>query len=660
MVMSHPSTEEKKEEMYIQKNSPRQVWRAVEVMGAFLFVVFSILLAKHFFFANSSTITRMPPPFDAPYKQMGSSTNERVEDLLSRMTLEEKIGQMALVEKNSVRTTQDIATYGIGALLSGGGAKPNINTVQGWSDMVSHFVDASKTSRLGIPILYGVDANHGHSNVPGATVFPHFIGLGATGDPALVEQVARTTAQELAATGIYWSFSPTLDLPKDIRWGRTYEAFSDDSKLTASLGAAYMKGLQIEKKGGGMSSSTIFVLGTPKHYIGAGSMAWGSSSNKHFHIDQGMTPKEEVLFRESYLPPFIEAVHAGAQGIMIGLNSWGDTKLSAEKHLITDVLKGEIGFTGFAVSDWYAVYEIPGGDYHAAVTAINAGIDMVMLPFDYKSFIKNVTSAVRRGDIAQSRIDDAVRRVLRAKFEMGLFDGPRMPPIPESVGSDAHRSLAREAVAESLVLLKNETAVLPISSHVTHIRVAGSSADNVGRQMGAWTVEWQGVDGNWVPGGTSILAGIRARARAGDGVEVEYDSNGTFASSTALADIGIAVVGEAPYAEGWGDSENLTLSDADRAAIARLKAVSKKVVVVVVSGRPLMITDEILSWDATVAAWLPGSEGAGVADALFGDKPFRGKLPLPWPARMSQLPIASDGHTADGTAPLFPRYFGLQ
>jgi beta-glucosidase len=343
---------------------------------------------------------------------------------------------------------------------------------------------------------------------------------------------------------------------------------------------------------------------------------------------------------------------------MVGLNSWGDSKLSAEKNLVTNVLKGELGFNGFAVSDWYGVYEISGDDYSSAVTAINAGVDMVMLPFDYKSFIKNVTRAVRRGEIREERIDDAVRRILRAKFALGLFDTGETKDSHDVVGSREHRALAREAVAKSLVLLKDESSVLPIRKSVRNIQVAGSAANNVGRQVGAWTVEWQGIDGNWLPGSTSILEGIRARA--GSSVDVAYEATGIFPVRGQRADLGIAVVGEKPYAEGWGDREYPVLDASDLEAIENLQATCEKVVVVIVSGRPLFVTNEISSWDAVVSAWLPGSEGAGVADVLFGDKPFVGTLPLPWPHHSEQLPITSDGKTRDGTPLLFPRYFGLR
>lgn len=599
-----------------------------------------------------------PVPDDAPYKQSALSDDERTEDLLSRMTLKEKIGQMALVEKNSIHEVTDISSFGLGAILSGAGAKPEENTAEGWKDMTSGFLDLSTDSRLAIPVLYGVDAIHGHANVPGAVVFPHLIGLGAAGDAELVEKVAAVTAQELAATGISWSFSPTLDLPQDIRWGRTYETFGDDSKLAELLGPAYVRGLQ--KTGGGYSASStdIFVLSTLKHYIGVGGMKWDSSSNKSFRIDQGMTPEDQTLLRRTYLPPFAAGVKAGAKSVMVGLNSWGDTKLSVHEYLITSVLKDELNFEGFVVSDWYGVYEMPGSDYRAAIKAINAGVDMVMLPFDYKAFVKNVNIAVRVGEIKEERIDDAVRRILKVKFALGLFDQESNAAYTtDLIGSSEHRAVAKEAVAASLVLLKNEN-VLPITDDIKHIRVAGSAADNVGRQSGAWTVEWQGIDGNWLQGATSILQGIKARA--GEETHVEYMIDGNFSTTSGeSADLGIAIVGEAPYAEGWGDSEMPILSFEDLQTIERLKASSDKILVIIISGRPLLITEDIDSWEGLVAAWLPGSEGGGVADVLFGDVPFKGKLPLPWPAYLQQIPIAPDGTTADRTLPLFPRGFGL-
>jgi beta-glucosidase len=595
------------------------------------------------------------PEFSDRYLDTSLSIEERIDDLLSQMTLKEKIGQMTLVEKNSILELNDVSSYGIGGILSGAGAKPDSNTPKGWQIMVESFIDESRNSRLGIPALYGVDAIHGHSNMPEATVFPHFIGLGASGDEDLVERVARATAEELQATGILWSYSPTLDIVEDIRWGRTYETFSSDPVLVSKLGGAYVRGLQDGKS---EKAEKIAVLATAKHFVGAGGMGWNSSSNENFLIDQGTTPADEAKLQEIYLPAFQSAIGEGALSVMAGLNSWGGTKLAAEKYLLTDVLKEDLGFKGFVVSDWYGVYEMPGPDFYNAVTAINAGVDMVMLPFDYKTFVQNVSRAVALRLIPETRIDDAVTRILYAKFKLGLFDNKETEISLDSIGSQGHRALAREAVAKSTVLLKNKEGILPISSNIKRIHVAGSAADNIGRQAGAWTVEWQGVDGNWLPGATSIFAGIQEVK--GVDTNVEFSVDGIYAGREEMADIGIAVIGETPYAEGWGDTDQLTLSEADLTVIDNLKQNSKKVVVVLVTGRPLIIVEELPKWDALVVAWLPGSEGSGVADVLFGQKPFTGTLPLSWPRSIDQLPITADQQTQDGTPLLFERYFGLK
>lgn len=618
----------------------------------------AVLLGGFFAFVQTGYFDARPvmstPPANALYLDSTQPIEARVADLLSYMTLEEKIGQMTLVEKNSIKEPGDIATYHLGALLSGAGAKPATNTVSGWREMIDDYQAQAKQSRLGIPLLYGADAIHGHAHVAGVTLFPHAIGLGATHNPELVKAVANATAHDLAATGVNWSFSPNLDQPQDIRWGRVYETFSDDPALAAKLGVAYLEGLQTTS-----ADKNILVLGTAKHFVGLGGMGWGTSLNTNFKIDQGVTPADESVLRTTYLPPFTEAVKAGALSVMVGLNTWGDKRMVRQKHLLTDVLKGELGFKGFLVSDWYGVHEGRKNTFWASVQAINAGVDMVMLPYDYKTFAQHMKWANRLGLVSDDRIDDAAGRILYTKFALGLFDKKADTPLLTNTLELTHHALAREAVAQSMVLLKNNSAVLPLSPSVTHIRVAGSAADNIGRQMGAWSIEWQGIDGNkGAFDATSILAGIQARV--GKGATVEYNLNGTFALANQKADIGIAVVGEKPYAEGWGDKEYPTLDEEDLLAIKNLQATCDKVVVVIVSGRPLFIADEVGSFDALVAAWLPGSEGAGVADVLFGDKPFTGTLPLPWPHHSEQLPIATDGRTTDGTALLFNRYFGIR
>lgn len=621
----------------------------VRAVSAIILIASSVFLASYFLrYPLPSPIATTPTPSEVVrYLDATLPADVRADDLLARMTLDEKIGQMALVEKNSLKNVDDIAVYGLGAVLSGAGGKPDDNTPNGWQTMVARFIDAAQTTRLGIPLLYGADANHGNGNVPGATLFPHFIGLGAANDPALTELVARATAEESSALGIRWNFSPTLDLPRDVRWGRVYEAFSDDPTRTSAHGAAYVQGLQ--KMG---------VLATAKHYVGLGSMTWGTSANQDFQIDQGNIPNDDVALRATYLAPYRAAIEAGAMSIMAGLGSWGGSDLSANHYLLTDVLKGELEFKGFVVSDWYGVHEISRSGYQSIISAINAGVDMVMLPYDYKSFVSDMREAVRSGDIPQARVDDAVRRIIHAKFALGLFDQKETDePGRDTIGSREHRKLAREAVQRSLVLLMNNKNVLPVSSGVRLIRVAGSAADNVGKQSGGWTVEWQGIDGNWLPGTTSILSGIRAAVS--EQTKVEYSLEGNFPGKE-MADVGIAVVGEKPYAEGAGDKAQPRLDEADLAAIASLRRASKKVVVVLISGRPLIISNELAKWDAVIAAWLPGSEGGGVADALFGASPITGTLPLPWPQTIEQLPILPNGRGYDGSVPLFPRGFGLK
>lgn len=618
-----------------------------------LIALLTAIVAIHYF--DSKPIPRTPPS-NALYLDPTQPIEARVVDLLSYMTLEEKIGQMALVEKNSITTLEDISTFGLGALLSGSGAKPEENTVAGWKHMIDGYQSQAAQSRLGIPLLYGSDAIHGHAHVPEATVFPHMIALGATGNSALVKEVARVTADELAATGVNWNFAPNLDMPQDIRWGRVYETFSDDPKLVAKLGVAYLQGLQDRE---GASGGHIHTLATPKHFIGLGGMGWNTSSNKNFKIDQGVTVADEKLLRSVYLPPFTETIEAGALSIMVGLNHWGKGRTVRQKELLTTVLKEELEFKGFVVSDWYGVHEGARSTFLATVKAVNAGVDMVMLPFDYQTFIRHMKWAHRIGLVSDQRIDDAVSRIFYAKFALGLFETKVESPSMGATSNAAHRALAREAVAQSLVLLKNESNTLPLNTGTQKIHVAGSAADNIGQQLGAWSIEWQGIDGNWLPGATSILEGIQKRAQA-QGAKVEYSMSGNFSPTDGLADVGIAIVGEKPYAEGWGDTEYPTLSGEDVRAIKNLQTSSKKLVVIIVSGRPLLIENEIGSFDALVAAWLPGSEVAGIADVLFGDKEFTGTLPLPWPKHSEQIPISADGQTSDGTPVLFPRYFGLK
>ena len=608
--------------LYFKKNTSKVLLYIGIIIGVLVIGVCAYFITNQFQLSDIKTLSPEYQNQDWPYLNSSLPIEERVQDLLSRMTEAEKIGQLALVEKNSVTNLEDVIRYGLGGILSGSGAKPEPNTPEAWLEMVSDFDSASRNSRLGIPVLYGVDANHGHSNVPGATLFPHFIGLGAANDPELVRRIGAITAQEMSATGIYWNFSPSIDVAQDIRWGRIYETFGSNTAVVTQLGSAFLDGLQNQTFG------SLRVIGTAKHYLGTGAMEWDTSGNPDFKIDQGITYASEATLRKTHLPPFAAAVKAGVNSVMVGHTTWNGIELAANKYLLTDVLKGELSFNGLVVSDWYGIYEIPGGQYNAVVAAINAGVDMVMLPYDYLLFTVYMRLALAQGDITIDRLDDAVSRILRAKFATGLFDEkPTLSSSLSELGSAQRRQVAREAVRKSLVLLKNNSHLLPLAKTSNRIIVAGSSADNLGRQAGGWTVEWQGIDGNWIAG-TTILNGIRQAVSST--TTIEYDQRGNFQGLAGLADIGIAVVGEKPYAEGWGDDPHPTLTSDDLETIQKVKRASKKLVVIIVSGRPLDIKPYQANWDAIVAAWLPGSEGAGVADVLFGDYPFIGKLPIKW------------------------------
>ena len=560
---------------------------------------------------------------NAPYLNSGLSVSERVDDLMGRMTEWEKIGQMALIEKNSIHDLNEITKYNLGALLSGGGAGPKLETPLAWLQMVNGFQIAAKNTCLKIPLLYGIDATHGHANVLGATVFPHSIGLGATRDANLVRRVAEATAKEMAATGIYWSFSPNLDVPQDIRWGKTYETFGSDFANVAQLGLAYLKGTQD-------SSNKYFnVLATAKHFIGGGAMEYGTARNKNFKIEEGNITINEKALRKTHLVPFQKAVAGGTEVVMVGTATWNGVNNTGNRYLLTDVLKKELGFSGFVVSDWYGVYQVSDTRYDSLVGSINAGVDMVMTPFEYKDFMSNMQEALASGDITKQRLDDAVKRILTVKFKTGLFDRPQATEDGLSIiGNAEHRTLAREAVRKSQVLLKNENSALPLSKSLNKIIIAGSAADNLGRQAGGWTTEWQGIDGNYGVVGTTILEAIKNTVSKNS--IVKYNLEGNFSEQENLADVGIAVVGEKPYAEGWGDNVNPSLSPEDLATIQKVKAKSKKLIVIIVSGRPLDIKKYIHQWDGVVAAWLPGSEASGITDTLFGDYSFSGRLPVQW------------------------------
>jgi beta-glucosidase len=590
------------------------------------------------------------------YRDPNLPVPSRVADLLGRMTLAEKIGQMTQVEKFSIKM-EDVAPLGIGSVLSGGGGNPEPNNPANWAAMVDGFQAAALRSRLAIPLIYGVDAVHGHNNVRDATIFPHNIGLGASGDPELARRVARATALEMAATGARWDFAPVVAVIEDVRWGRTYEVFGDDTAAVTEFGVAQVRGMQDADDGLGLASPRT-VLATPKHFIGDGSTVWGTSQMEmldiKFRIDQGDMRVDEATLRERYLPPYRAAIDAGALSIMVSFSSWNGDKMHGHRYMLTDVLKGELGFRGFLVSDWQAIDQLDPDFYTAVVTSINAGLDMIMVPFDYVRFIRTLTAAVERGDVPPARIDDAVWRILTVKFEMGLFERPFADPADlPLVGSAEHRALGREAVRRSLVLLRNENNALPVDEETLLVFVAGEAADDIGLQSGGWTIKWQGEEGA-ITAGTTLLAGIRAAA--GPETRVLYDRCGAFdravdsAGVPLTADVGIVVLHERPYAEGLGDREDLTLPVEQLALIERARARCRQVVVVQIAGRPLIITDTLPLADAWVMAWLPGTEGDGIGDALFGHTPFAGRLPLDWPRSMEDIP---NGEI------LYPRGYGL-
>ena len=592
----------------------------------------------------------------------------RIDDLLKRMTLEEKIGQMTQVEKDSIKPG-DITKYFIGSILSGGGGSPKEdNTPQGWYAMVEGFQKEALATRLQIPIIYGVDAVHGHGNLQNATVFPHDIGLGAANNPDLVEKIGRATAEEMLATGIPWNFAPVVAVVQDVRWGRTYEGFGEETELVTSLGTAYLRGLQsLTEADNPTPGQSIFVLATPKHFIGDGATIWSSSRTNDYELDQGNMQVPEEVMRKLFLPPYESAVKAGAMNVMASFSSWKGTKMHGQQYLLTKVLKDELGFEGFIVSDWQAMDQIYPNDYYASiVTSVNAGVDMNMVPYDYVTFIDTMKAAVNNGDIPESRVDEAVRRILRVKFALGLFE--RHMPDAKYQGtlrSREHLKLARQAVRESLVLLQNENNALPLSKDTPMIFVAGEGANDIGLQSGGWTLEWQGKPGNDNEG-TTILSGIRATASAD--TRVEYNRDGEFSEFTdadgapLVADAGIVVLAEQPYAEGVGDRADLALSEEETKLIADMRAQSQTVIVILLSGRPRVITEQLPLADAWVAAWLPGTEGGGIADVLFGDFPFSGKLSYSWPRSNDQLPI-NINNSAGKTgceAPLFPFGYGLE
>ena len=578
--------------------------------------------------------------------------------LLKRMSLRQKIGQMTMAERLSVEPA-DVKRHGLGALLSGGGSHPGDNAPEDWVRMNDAFWQAAAgdADSPGIPILYGLDAVHGNNNVQGATIFPHNIGLGAAGNAGLVAEAARITAREMLDSGLDWNFAPTLAVVQDCRWGRTYESFGNDPQRAASFGRHYVEALQGEG-----------IVGCVKHWVGDGGTRHG--------IDQGETtlPWEEL--QATHIAPYLPALEAGVMTLMVSFNSWNGEKCHGHRFLVTELLKERLGFDGLVLSDWDGVNYLDE-DYGTAIRlSVNAGLDMFMVPERWREFIDALEAEVRGGQVSGARIDDAVRRILRTKLRYGLFDMPRPARRPGAgagcTGSAEHRVVARQAVRESLVLLKNEGNLLPLKPR-QRILVAGRNAHDLGHQCGGWTQSWQGETGNDTIEGTSIWEGIRGLAP-----DARLSAGGSGEDADPREhDVAVVVIGERPYAEGFGDirsgdhllveagsmvnglmnplepyARSLNLAEThpeDLACIRRIAGKGVPVVVVLVSGRPLLVGPELAASAAFVAAWLPGTEGGGVAEVLLGESDFRGRLPLPWPG---------EGDPAGG-ASLFPAGYGL-
>ncbi|KQN39770.1 1,4-beta-D-glucan glucohydrolase [Sphingomonas sp. Leaf407] len=595
------------------------------------------------------------PRANWPYKT-DAKIEARIADLLKRMTVEEKVGQVIQGDIASL-TPADVKRYHLGSVLNGGNSAPNNDEfapASEWLKLADRFYEASvdkSDGGVGIPVIWGTDAVHGHSNIVGATLFPHNVGLGAMRDPALMRRIAQATAAEIRATGIEWTFAPTITVPQDIRWGRAYEGYSSDPKLVASYVTQFIEGLQ------GAPGSTDqlkgpYVLASTKHFLADGGTFGGQ--------DQGDARIPETTLRDIHGTPYVSAINAGVQTVMASFSSWNGEKITGHKGLMTDVLKKRMGFGGFIVSDWNAHGQVAGCTNASCPRAINAGLDMYMAPDSWKPMWESLVAQVKAGEVPMPRLDDAVANILRVKLRAGLFDVGKPSTRMLSgdyaqLGSPEHRAIAREAVAKSLVLLKNNGSLLPLKPGA-RVLVAGDGADDVARQSGGWTLTWQGtgIDPKYFPGATSLYKGIDGAVKAAGG-SATLSPAGTFTG--AKPDVAIVVFGETQYAEFQGDIKTLQLRPEQRGPIEtmkKLKAQGIPVVAVMLTGRPLFVNPAINAADAFVVAWLPGSEGAGVSDVLFRQKngqvrrDFTGKLSFAWPA------------TADATGPtLFPLGYGL-
>ncbi|CAN1251672.1 Beta-glucosidase BoGH3B [Linum perenne] len=593
------------------------------------------------------------------YKDPKQPVGARIKDLLKRMTVEEKIGQMVQVDR-LVASPDVMKKYFLGSVLSGGGSVPAPKaTAEAWVNMVNGLQKGALSTRLGIPMIYGIDAVHGHNNVYKATIFPHNVGLGVTRDPQLIKKIGDATAKEVRATGIPYAFAPCIAVCRDPRWGRCYESYSEDHTIVQKM-TEIIPGLQGDlpansRKGVPFVDNRTKVAACAKHYVGDGGTTKGINENNTVVSSNGLM--------SIHMPAYFNSIAKGVATVMVSYSSWNGKKMHANKELVTGFLKDKMKFRGFVISDWQGVDRItspPHVNYSSSITAgVSAGIDMVMVAYNYTEFIDILTYQVKKNIIPITRINDAVQRILRVKFIMGLFEKPIADySMANEIGKQAHRELAREAVRKSLVLLKNGDnktgPMLPLPKHASRILVAGTHANNLGYQCGGWTISHQGLNGNNYTTGTTILSGITSTVDPT--TEIFYHTNppADFIESNNFS-YAIVVVGEIPYAESQGDNGNLTIPEAGITAINNVCGWTK-CVVVLVSGRPLVIQPYLPKITALVAAWLPGTEGQGIADVLYGDYGFTGKLPRTWFKSVSQLPMNFGDKNYD---PLFPFGFGI-
>ncbi|MDI7775348.1 exo 1,3/1,4-beta-D-glucan glucohydrolase [Asticcacaulis sp. EMRT-3] len=614
--------------------------------------------------AAKSTVIPVDPawPKLAPVGIVDPVTEARITKIMAQMTLEEKVGQTIQADINFI-TPKDLSEYPIGSILAGGNSSPGGNeraTPDQWLQLADDYWRgaAARPTKVHIPLMFGIDAVHGHSNLVGAVIFPHNVGLGAAHDPDLVQKIGEVTADEMSLAGVDWTFAPTVAVVRDKRWGRSYESYSENPADVAAYAGRMVEGLQ--GVNGGMDGiKPGHIISSAKHFLGDG----GTEGGK----DQGDAEMSEADLARIHGAGYPPAIKAGVLSVMVSFSSWNNQKMTANKELITGALKQRMHFDGFAITDWNAQGQVPGCSNDDCPAAMNAGIDMFMAPDGWKGMYNHELAEVKSGIIPMSRLDDAVRRILRAKIKGGLFDegAPKTRPLAghwEDLGSPAHRAVARQAVRESLVLIKNENHTLPLNP-TQHILVAGDGADNIGKQCGGWTITWQGT-GNTnadFPNGQSIYGGIKeAVEKAGGSADLSVDG-----SYTTKPDVAIVVIGEDPYAEFQGDRPNLIYKQGDTSdleLIQKLKSAGIPVVTVFLSGRPLWTNPYINASDAFVEAWLPGSEGGGVADVLIGDqngKPrydFKGKLTFSWPKKGNQGPLNVG---TPGYDPLFAYGYGL-